>query len=120
KELWGLDAHEFKWTGTLGRLPRVVSNIPGVLGHMLSFLGGPRTCTAFRFAIVERKAFLFTLVCAFDFEPARSEKRGIPLQHPILRGDPANNAQRPLLVKRYQRENYLAGRPLYRLHAHMY
>ncbi|KAF8841559.1 cytochrome P450 [Paxillus ammoniavirescens] len=106
KELWGPDAHEFKperWED----LPKAVSKIPGVWGHMLSFSSGPRTCIAFRFAIAEMKAFLFTLVCAFEFEPAvpvnQIGKKGTPLQHPILRGDPANKAQLPLFVKRYQR-----------------
>jgi hypothetical protein len=53
------------------------------------------------------KALLFTLVRAFEFEPAvpasQIGKKGTPLQHPILRGDPTNKAQLPLLVKRYQR-----------------
>ncbi|KAF8834516.1 cytochrome P450 [Paxillus ammoniavirescens] len=106
KELWGPDAHEFKpkrWDD----LPNAVSKIPGVWGNMLTFLGGPRACIAYRFAIIEMKVLLFTLVRAFEFEPAvpanQIGKRGIFLQRPILRGDPTNKAQLPLFVKRYQR-----------------
>jgi hypothetical protein len=53
------------------------------------------------------KVLLFTLVRAFEFEPAvpagQIGKRGIFLQRPILRGDPTHKAQLPLFVKRYQR-----------------
>jgi cytochrome P450 len=34
-------------------LPNAVSNMPGVWSHLLTFLGGPRACIAYRFAIVE-------------------------------------------------------------------
>ncbi|KIJ16582.1 hypothetical protein PAXINDRAFT_11032 [Paxillus involutus ATCC 200175] len=88
-------------------LPNAVSNIPGVWGHQLTFLGGPRACIAYRFSIIEMKVLLFTLVRAFEFEPAvpagQIGKRGIFLQRPILRGDPTHKAQLPLFVKRYQR-----------------
>ncbi|KAF8838715.1 hypothetical protein BDN67DRAFT_59798 [Paxillus ammoniavirescens] len=106
KELWGPDAHEFK-PERCDDLPKAVFNIPGVWGHMLTFLGGPRACIAFRFAIAKMKALLFTLVRAFEFRPAvltsQIGKKGTPLQHPILRGDLTNKVQPPLLVKRYQR-----------------
>ncbi|KIJ07965.1 hypothetical protein PAXINDRAFT_102733 [Paxillus involutus ATCC 200175] len=90
-------------------LPKAVSDIPGVWGHMLSFLGGPKACIAYRFAIIEMKALVFTLVRAFEFEPAvpanRIGKKPAPLQHPILRGDPTKKPQLPLLVKAYRRRD---------------
>ncbi|KAF8839261.1 cytochrome P450 [Paxillus ammoniavirescens] len=102
EELWGPDAHEFKperWDN----LPEAVSNIPGVWGHLLSFLGGPRACIGYRFSLVEMKALLFTLVRAFEFELAvpASEigKKSTIVQRPILRSDPTNKAQLPLLLK---------------------
>jgi hypothetical protein len=53
------------------------------------------------------KALLFTLVRAFEYEPAvppsQIGKKSTFLQHPILRGDPTNKAQLSLLVKPYQR-----------------
>ncbi|KAH7882877.1 cytochrome P450 [Phlebopus sp. FC_14] len=60
--LWGPDAHEFKperWEN----LPQTVSRIPGVWGHLTTFIGG-----SYRFSLGEMKALLFTLVRAFEFE----------------------------------------------------
>ena len=34
-------------------LPEAVSAIPGVWGHLLSFIGGPRACIGYRFSLVE-------------------------------------------------------------------
>ncbi|KAJ7673271.1 hypothetical protein DFH06DRAFT_1359353 [Mycena polygramma] len=39
------------------------NNLPGIWGHMLTFLGGPRACIGYRFSLIEMKALLFTLVC---------------------------------------------------------
>ncbi|KAF8838981.1 cytochrome P450 [Paxillus ammoniavirescens] len=104
KELWGPDAHKFKperWDD----LPKAVSDSSGIWGQMLTFLGGPRACIAL--GLRPMKALLFALVRAFKFEPAVAAsqigKKSTPLQHPIIRGDPTNKAQLPLLVKRYQR-----------------
>jgi len=106
KEMWGPDAHEFKperWDD----LPNAVSNMPGVWSHLLTFLGGPRACIAYRFAIVEMKAFLFTVVRAFEFEPAvpasQIGKKPALVQHPFLHGDPTDKPQLPLLIKSYRR-----------------
>ncbi|KAH0835841.1 cytochrome P450 [Lanmaoa asiatica] len=106
RELWGPDAHEFKperWEN----IPEAVSQIPGVWGHQLTFLGGPRACIGYRFAVVELKAILFTLVRAFEFElavPASDiGKRHAALAQPFLRSDPKSGAQFPLLLKPYKR-----------------
>ncbi|KAI0742833.1 cytochrome P450 [Daedaleopsis nitida] len=103
KKLWGEDAHEFKperWEN----LPETVSGIPGVWGHMLTFLGGPRACIGYRFTLIEMKAIIFTLVRAFEFElavPAEDiEKKSAVVQRPVLKSDPKAGSQMPLLVKR--------------------
>ncbi|KAF8906659.1 cytochrome P450 [Mucidula mucida] len=65
--IWGDDAEEFKperWD----RNNELTSRIPGVWGNLMSFLGGPRSCLGYRFALVEMKAVLFTLIRSFDFE----------------------------------------------------
>ncbi|KAF8127233.1 cytochrome P450 [Boletus edulis] len=67
-------------------IPEAVSHIPGVWGHLMSFLGGPRACIGYRFSLVEMKAILFTLV-----------------QRPVLRSDPNNKSQLPLLIQPYRR-----------------
>ncbi|KAF5350051.1 hypothetical protein D9756_009191 [Leucocoprinus leucothites] len=106
EQLWGSDAREFKperWESP----PEAVSSVPGVWGHMLTFLGGPRACIGYRFSLVEMKALLFTLVRAFEFEPgvAASEigKRGMIVQRPYLINEPKAGNQMPLLVKPYVR-----------------
>jgi cytochrome P450 len=73
QELWGPDAHEFKYvTFRLLSLPRspacpttdcrperwqnipdAVSQIPGAWGNILTFLGGTRACIGYRFSLVE-------------------------------------------------------------------
>ncbi|KAJ7911563.1 cytochrome P450 [Mycena leptocephala] len=103
KAIWGPDAMEFipeRWES------RSTSNsIPGVWGHMLTFLGGPRACIGYRFSLVEMKALLFTLVRAFEFElavPASDiEKKSGVVQRPILRSEPEAGNQMPLIIKPY-------------------
>ncbi|KAG0696180.1 cytochrome P450 [Suillus ampliporus] len=102
--IWGTDAKEFnpdRWASP----PDLASQIPGVWGHLMTFLGGPRACIGYRFSLVEMKALLFTLVRAFEFElavPASDiGKKSMITQRPILRSDPESKSQLPLLVKPY-------------------
>ena len=54
KAIWGEDAHEFKPNRWLqSTTPETASSIPGVWGHMMTFLGGPRACIGYRFSLVE-------------------------------------------------------------------
>ncbi|KAJ6558119.1 cytochrome P450 monooxygenase [Mycena capillaripes] len=103
KAIWGTDAMEFipeRWEA------RSTSNsIPGIWGHMLTFLGGPRACIGYRFSLVEMKALLFTLVRAFEFElavPASDiEKKAAVVQRPIVRSEREAGNQMPLIIKPY-------------------
>ncbi|KAH9483580.1 Cytochrome P450 monooxygenase 205 [Psilocybe cubensis] len=102
KSLWGEDASLFKperWYN----IPEDVAAIPGVWGNTLSFLGGPRACIGYRFALVEMKALLFTLVRAFEFElavPASEiQKKSVIVTRPVLASDPNKSNQMPLLVR---------------------
>ncbi|KAH7907833.1 cytochrome P450 [Hygrophoropsis aurantiaca] len=104
--IWGPDAKEFKperWESP----PENASNIPGVWGHLLTFIGGPRACVAYRFALIEMKALLFTLVRNFEFELAVPAgdivMRAEMVQHPFLRSEPGGNSQMPLFIKPYHR-----------------
>lgn len=50
--IWGTDAKEFnpdRWASP----PEAASNVPGVWGHLMTFLGGPRACIGYRFSLVE-------------------------------------------------------------------
>jgi cytochrome P450 len=104
KNIWGEDAAEFKperWDS----VPEGATNIPGVWGKQLSFLGGPRACIGYRFSIIEMKALLFTLIRAFELElavPAKDirSKQSI-VQRPIVVTEPENGHQLPLVIKPY-------------------
>ncbi|KAJ7891297.1 cytochrome P450 [Mycena olivaceomarginata] len=102
--IWGPDSMEFipeRWESEISNA------LPGVWGHMLSFLGGPRACIGYRFSLVEMKALLFTLVRAFEFElavPASDiGKKTSVVQRPIVRSEPTAGNQMPLLIKSYVR-----------------
>ena len=52
KNLWGADSFDFKperWENP----PEAITSIPGVWGHLMSFIGGPRACIGYRFSLVE-------------------------------------------------------------------
>ncbi|KAI1792352.1 cytochrome P450 [Ganoderma leucocontextum] len=105
-KLWGPDAAEFKperWEN----LPEAVSSIPGVWGHLMTFIGGPRACIGYRFSLVEMKALVYTLVRAFEFELAVPvediQKKSSIVLRPVLRNAPGEGSQMPLLVRRYKR-----------------
>ncbi|KAF8232559.1 cytochrome P450 [Tricholoma matsutake] len=107
KSIWGEDADEFRperWES----ISEASSEVPGVWGNMLTFLGGPRACIGYRFALIELKALLFTLVRAFEFElgvpPTDIAKKlsGV-VQKPVLVTEPNGVNQMPLLIKRYNR-----------------
>ncbi|KAI9059129.1 cytochrome P450 [Trametes sanguinea] len=100
KEIWGEDALEFKperWE----KPPTAIANVPGVWGHLLTFIGGPRACIGYRFSLIETKAILFSLIRAFEFELAVPAERILiktaPLKRPFVRGE--EGSQLPLLLK---------------------
>ncbi|KAK7035894.1 cytochrome P450, partial [Favolaschia claudopus] len=107
--IWGPDSMKFvpeRWESQSD----ISTPLPGVWGsgHMMSFLGGPRSCIGYRFSLVEMKALLFTLVRAFEFElaiPASDigTQSAAIVQRPIIRSDPAAGNQMPLSIKLYNR-----------------
>ncbi|OJT02509.1 Cytochrome P450 3A12 [Trametes pubescens] len=104
REIWGEDAMEFKperWQ----QPPEAISAIPGVWGHLLTFIGGPRAWIGYRFAIIELKAILFTLVRAFEFElavPVDDIISKTPFGRPSLLSEPEKGYQLPLNLKPYK------------------
>ncbi|KAF8750505.1 cytochrome p450 [Rhizoctonia solani] len=66
KDVWGEDALDFKperWDN----LPDGVKDMPGVWSHLMTFIHGPNACIGYRFAVIEVKALLYSLVRAFEF-----------------------------------------------------
>jgi len=100
KPIWGQDAAEFRperWKS----IPVAAREIPGVWGNMLTFLDGPRACIGYRFALVQMKALLFTLVRAFEFDlavPAKDIVAKTSITHrPTLVNEGVD--QMPLLIR---------------------
>ncbi|KAG8774413.1 hypothetical protein FRC12_001982 [Ceratobasidium sp. 428] len=66
KDVWGEDAMEFRperWDN----LPPMVKEMPGVWGHLMTFVHGNQSCIGFRFAVIEMKALLYSLVRSVEF-----------------------------------------------------
>jgi len=101
KSLWGPDAHEFRperWD----QVPGAVSSIPGIYSNLLTFLGGPRNCIGYRFALAEIKVFLFTLLrsCQFDIDPSLViEKKLNIVARPVVKSEPDSGNQMPLYIR---------------------
>ncbi|KEP46042.1 cytochrome P450 family protein, partial [Rhizoctonia solani 123E] len=66
KEIWGEDASEFRperWE----HLPEAADEVPGVVGHLMTFIHGQRSCIGYRFSMIEMKALLYSLVRSIEF-----------------------------------------------------
>ncbi|KAI0631028.1 cytochrome P450 [Trametes polyzona] len=70
KALWGEDAEEWKPERWLNPLPKAVedASIPGVYSHLMTFVGGNRSCIGFSFSQLEMKVVLSSLLANFTFE----------------------------------------------------
>ncbi|KAJ7263122.1 cytochrome P450 [Mycena rebaudengoi] len=101
KTLWGEDAAEFKperWE----HLPGAVQAIPGVWSNLMTFFAGPHHCIGFRFSLAEQKAALFTLIRAFEFEPAVPKEDIGSIsnpQRPFVLSEQEKGDQMPLIVR---------------------
>lgn len=73
--IWGPDADEFNPDRYDDQSPR--PSVPGVYGNLMTFIGGPRNCIGWRFALAEFKVIIFTLVRAYKFDelPSRPQLR---------------------------------------------
>ncbi|KAI0076682.1 cytochrome P450 [Panus rudis PR-1116 ss-1] len=100
--IWGEDAEEFKPERWLSPLPETVTEarIPGVYSHLLTFNGGTRACIGFKFAQLEMKVVLATLVSTFKFELPEKEIKWHPteIQYPTVVGGNSSRAELPLRV----------------------
>ncbi|KAJ3717740.1 cytochrome P450 [Lentinula raphanica] len=76
-ELWGEDSTQWnpdRWLSPL--LPEVAkARIPGIYSHLMTFIGGGRSCIGFKFAEMEMKVVVSVLVDRFKFSPSNKEPR---------------------------------------------
>ncbi|KAH9885121.1 cytochrome P450 [Cubamyces lactineus] len=72
KAIWGEDAMEWKPERWLSPLPETVmeAKIPGIYSHLMTFLGGGRSCIGFKFSQLEMKVVLSLLLMKFTFAPS--------------------------------------------------
>ncbi|PVG01510.1 cytochrome P450 [Serendipita vermifera] len=102
RSIWGEDAKEFnpdRWLSP----PKATYSIPGVWGNQLTFLGGPRGCIGFKFAVTEMKALLFALIRNLEFDLAVPEeeifKRSSIVTRPGVKSEMDKGNQMPLIIR---------------------
>ncbi|KAF8883812.1 cytochrome P450 [Infundibulicybe gibba] len=69
ESVWGLDAKEWKPQRWLAGEPKQGDGprLPGIYSGMMTFLGGSRSCIGYKFAQIEMKILLATLLSRFSF-----------------------------------------------------
>ncbi|KAG8794508.1 hypothetical protein FRC12_023915 [Ceratobasidium sp. 428] len=101
KDVWGEDALEFRperWDN----LPPMVKEMPGVWGHLMTFIHGNTSCIGYRFAVVEMKALLYSLVRSIEFSidpDIEIEGRTGIVTRPCVKSQPKQGNQMPLICK---------------------
>ncbi|EIM79122.1 cytochrome P450 [Stereum hirsutum FP-91666 SS1] len=105
KEVWGVDASEFRperWLQSVdgGRAQGAAS--VGTYGNLMTFGGGVRACIGWRFAVAEMQAFAVELLRNFEFsltEESRHIRRDVALvMIPTVEGQVGKGMQLPLRV----------------------
>ncbi|KAK7060040.1 cytochrome P450 [Favolaschia claudopus] len=104
-EIWGPDADKWRPERWIEGLPESVDNaaVPGAFAHTLSFLGGSRSCIGMKYAEVELKTVLISLIENFEFSPAPGQENIVwrlsLMQNPALPGrEHLEEPELPLLV----------------------
>ncbi|GLB37928.1 putative cytochrome p450 [Lyophyllum shimeji] len=102
KDIFGEDAHLFnpeRWLN--GTVKKSIS--VGVLGNLMTFSGGVRSCIGWKFAVVELQAFMFELIGAFEFLPTpesqKIRKEPALVMVPTIEGQVDKGAQLPLRIQ---------------------
>ncbi|PPQ88993.1 LOW QUALITY PROTEIN: hypothetical protein CVT25_005092 [Psilocybe cyanescens] len=72
-DLWGPDAHEWKPERWLNPLPEtlIAAHMPGIYSHLMTFLGGGRSCIGFKFSQLEMKVVISLLLENLEFSLGR-------------------------------------------------
>ncbi|KAJ4489794.1 cytochrome P450 [Lentinula lateritia] len=73
ESVWGVDAKTWKPERWLSDRNPATMHLPGIYSGMLSFFGGSRSCIGYRFALMEMKIILATLLRRFKFSSTNDE-----------------------------------------------
>ncbi|KAJ7020838.1 cytochrome P450 [Mycena alexandri] len=96
---WGEDSHQFKpsrWIdGTI-----VQGQAVGPYANLLSFLGGPRVCLGWRFAILELQVFFSELVGGFSFALPEEDGLRTRFANMLILVTPSGEKAAPLHITR--------------------
>ncbi|KAJ7200096.1 cytochrome P450 [Mycena pura] len=96
---WGEDAHQFRpsrWVdGTI-----VQGQAVGPYANLLSFLGGPRVCLGWRFAILEMQVFFSKLVGEFSFALSEEDCLRTRYGNMLVPITPSGEKAAPLYITR--------------------
>ncbi|GAA5876297.1 hypothetical protein JCM16303_007090 [Sporobolomyces ruberrimus] len=108
KEVFGPDASEFRPERWLGEEGDKIQGKVGVWSSMLTFLAGPRSCIGYKFALLELKAILATLIDDFEFAlrdpPFEIERRSAIVMRPLVIGEETLGNRMPLRVTLAKRD----------------
>ncbi|TDL24467.1 cytochrome P450 [Rickenella mellea] len=76
KAIWGEDAEIWKPERWLSPLPQSVADahLPGIYASMMTFLAGGRSCIGFKFAEMEIKLSVSTVLSTFEIAPSPTEE----------------------------------------------
>ncbi|KAG9003813.1 hypothetical protein FRB93_010829 [Tulasnella sp. JGI-2019a] len=105
KGIWGDDAHEFnpeRWFKP--ETHPSSSNIPSVYSDIMTFIGGPRHCIGYRFALMEMKAIVFALVRNMAYSlpnpaPKLGMRSAMVSRPTVILADGTKKNCMPLIVK---------------------
>lgn len=101
KTVWGEDALEFD-PERFDRPGIPMRTVPAVWGNLASFSAGPRHCIGYRFALIEMKVLIFTLIRKFKFERLPSNatitQKNFIVMLPWVVGEEEYGSQLPLLI----------------------
>jgi cytochrome P450 len=76
QSVWGSDAKEWKperWLNGDKNAAPGIEKLPGIYSGMLSFLGGERACVGWKFAQIEIKILIVTLISRFRFSATKEQ-----------------------------------------------
>lgn len=83
--------------------PKASQSIPSVWGGQMTFSAGPRSCIGFKFALIEMKALLFTLIRGFQFElavaPEEVIRRSAAVTRPVIKSEIDKGGQMPMIIR---------------------